>query len=197
MTNTAGLFLRTGLLRCPMKCDDIEQLILLAESGELPPDRRREIDDHMASCARCSRYREEAGEITRLAAGSLPAEPSPFLVSRILAYAGSRSAHSPRVLAWIPHPRLLALAATLLVAACAWVTLFRPGKSDPVTDVHTLAALMSVETETDTGIPVSLGSPSEDALRALARELLRVEGFAADEFLEQDIPPGEASESDA
>ena len=180
-----------------MKCDDIEQLILLAESGELPPERRHELEGHVASCARCRRYREEAGYVTRLAAQVLPAEPSPFLVPRIMAHAGAQSVPSPHAWLRIPHPRLLALAATLLVAACAWVTLSRPGKADPITDMHTLTALMSVETEIGTGAPVSQGSPSEDALRALASELLRVEGFAADEFLEQDIPPGESQESDA
>jgi len=180
-----------------MKCEDFEKLILLAGSGELSPGDGQALESHLSACADCRRYREEVVHLTRLAASALPSEPASFLVPRILAHAGAETRRGQQ--SWFPVPRfhILALAASLLVAVCVWVVSTSEGTKDPITDMHTLATVMSSEMETEVDNQAEQGAAGEDALRKLALELLRVEGFTADETEEQASSAGGELEADA
>lgn len=162
-----------------MNCNDYTNLILLADSGELPADQRVELDRHLAGCADCRRYRDDLNRISKVAKPALAgAGPSPWVVRNILA-----QAHPAQRRMWAPSiAGALALAASLLVITLVLpngdgpATMDQPGES--IEAVHTLLALAEDVPEESRGTRQTV--KGEEAVRELAAELLRYGGFNDD-----------------
>ena len=113
-----------------MRCGRAQKLIVAAVDGELTPERRRELDDHVAGCAEC-RTELRATETLFGALGSLPQEAEvPGLVEaatlrRMRIAAAEEREHGSRRWGWLSAPVLAATAVTVLALVVG--TRERPG----------------------------------------------------------------------
>ncbi|MBA4386837.1 MAG: hypothetical protein C0404_02580 [Verrucomicrobia bacterium] len=172
-----------------MKCKETEPLILLAESGELPAADREALEAHLKTCAQCAEYRLYVAGLTGLAKKALPAgEPSDLLVGRIMAEARSHAA--PRVTSFRrPVLQILAYAAALAVAAGVWL-MFKPaengnGRAKRIDHARAIVAMVT-DQEVKNGLPAATAGDHDRALKALADQLLRMEGLSV-EPIDQDL----------
>ena len=100
-----------------MNPNQLEQLLLLEQSGELSPSQRRALDAELAASPEARRFRDQLRALA--AAAPAPAVgPAPDAAARIAA----RLAPRPRMVVWKP---LLATAAAL--ALLLGVYTLRPG----------------------------------------------------------------------
>jgi hypothetical protein len=173
-----------------MTCDDIQHCILLMDSGELNPDHRRMIMQHLDSCAACSQFLEETRILVSEADKALPeSEPSAAVIQAILNAAGSGDAPAAKVVRFPGRlTQILAYAACFAVLALGWhlfSSLGPPSGSTNVTLAHaeTVSDLMiSMSDEDDVNVPVDTDVQErpldKDArLNQLAEELMRYQGF--------------------
>lgn len=83
-----------------MTCRELIEFLMHYLDGELPPERRRVFEAHLAICAACRRYLatyEESVALGKAACGEDPNDPIPAdvpeeLVQAILAARGDRGA---------------------------------------------------------------------------------------------------------
>jgi hypothetical protein len=164
-----------------MNCEAMQRKILLEASGELSAREARALAGHVAACERCRAWRAEAGaahSLMELAA--VDRIPGPAVVARIVAAAEERK--GARTLALPPRiAQALACAAALLVAAGVWLVLPHKGRSDRITELHALLATVA-DGKAEQSDPHAEGSGEQD-LQRLARQLLLMEGFGADEII--------------
>ncbi len=108
-----------------MSCAQMNERILPYADGRLNGRERREFEKHVAACSSCRLRVEEFQKVSGLL-GELPlVEPSPAFDVRVRARV---AAEPPRQSWWAwlaPSPRV-ALAASMLVLALAWIS-HRPG----------------------------------------------------------------------
>jgi anti-sigma factor RsiW len=102
-----------------MRCGRAQKLIVAAVDGELTPERRRELDDHVAGCAECGAELRATATLFG-ALGSLPQEAEvPALVEaatlrRMRLAAAEERERGGRRWAWLSAPVLAATAVTVL-----------------------------------------------------------------------------------
>jgi hypothetical protein len=167
----------------------MEKELLLEASGELSPQAREELTAHLAGCERCRRAREELGALARLSGAALKAgEPGPFAMTRIRAAAEAR-VNRPLTFR-VPALQALACAAALALAVGVWFMVAGNGRRDRIGHVNEILAVAAE----DVAATDAIGGGDEDAeLRALARQLLEMEGLAADDYDEDAwLTPDEA-----
>ena len=122
-----------------MNPQQLEQLLLLEQSGELSPQQRRDLDAELAATPDARRFRDQ---LRALSAAVPPpaAAPAPDAAARIAA----RLAPRPRMVVWKP---LLATAAAL--ALLLGVYTFRPGPASAPVETAAVAAAAEEEEWTD------------------------------------------------
>ena len=122
-----------------MNSKQLEQLLLLEQSGELSPQQRRDLDAELAATPDARRFRDQ---LRALSAAVPPpaAAPAPDAAARIAA----RLAARPRMVVWKP---LLATAAAL--ALLLGVYTFRPGPASAPVETAAVAAAAEEEEWTD------------------------------------------------
>ena len=122
-----------------MNPQQLEQLLLLEQSGELSPRQRRALDAELAASPAARRFRDQ---LRALAAAVPPpaAAPAPAAAARIAARLTPRS----RMVVWKP---LLATAAAL--ALLLGVYTFRPGPASAPVETAAVAAAAEEEEWTD------------------------------------------------
>ena len=122
-----------------MNPKQLEQLLLLEQSGELSPQQRRDLDAELAATPEARRFRDQ---LRALSAAVPPpaAAPAPDAAARIAA----RLAPRPRMVVWKP---LLATAAAL--ALLLGVYTFRPGPASAPVETAAVAAAAEEEEWTD------------------------------------------------
>jgi anti-sigma factor RsiW len=147
-----------------MTCRDVRELIVETLSGTTPPDRRRMVEAHLASCAAC---RAEAASVEQTM-GSLRRVPERrvhgeywdgFMVHLEARLAAERRRPWHRVRRWFRHPlhawTTAGAAAALIVALGA--ALVVPGRPpagvDQVPDAATVRVLELVSPQVVEGIP--------------------------------------------
>ena len=99
-----------------MNSNQLEQLLLLEQSGELSPSQRRALDAELAASPETRRFRDQLRALAA-AAPAPAAGPAPDAAARITA----RLAPRPRMVVWKP---LLATAAALALLLSVYT--FRP-----------------------------------------------------------------------
>lgn len=103
----------------PWTCSQTEDRLLEAIEATLGAADRASYDEHVASCPACQALARDVREIVTALGRIEPVEPSPYLVSRILARTTGTSARQPRQrfawLAWLAEPRLAVGAVVVLI----------------------------------------------------------------------------------
>ncbi|MBM4147715.1 MAG: zf-HC2 domain-containing protein [Lentisphaerae bacterium] len=178
-----------------MNCEQARNAILLHETGELGRSASRRMEDHLAACAECSEFANASRILVPAAAGATACAPGADTHASVMDRAGDRRR---RFLAAFPPFELrapalgaIAAAACLAVVAAVWVNGRRAAPAhDPVQVASSLVSVISgSETEDETG--------NGNTLRALARDLLSMEGFSTD-WSDEDllIPPADSPAKD-
>ena len=172
-----------------MNCKTIRDDILLADSGELSPDRRQQLSAHLESCTDCAAFAKMAQSLTEAAREGLPQDtPHPSVMVAIREAATAR-----RRTRWIGFPvgavRLVACAATLaLVSGALWLTVFSDspdGADSRVAALSTMVAMVS-ESVNDDATQLTVVDDDQD-LKAVARQLLEMEGFDVDDLFDDEV----------
>jgi len=172
-----------------MKCEESERKILLVEAGDLSPRELASLEQHLAACPGCREYRDGTARLVATAREALPADgPAPSTIARIRAAAAERAAHGA-ILFPRPVVQAMAYAAALLVIVGAWFLLQDDTPRDGIGELGTILAMVSEEEflEGENG-----GEGDEYRLRALAGQILSMQGLAAD-----DLDDLEATDPDA
>ena len=168
-----------------MNCETWQQKILLAQSGELSGRESRALEEHLAACPSCRAYSESLKRLT-----SAAREPSGIEMPGAAAMAQIRRAAEQRAgsrLLAFPAPaiRALALAAAVAAVVAGWMLLPSNHQSQRIEEIHTIMAMVS---EDDAGETAGPGQDETRAdLRALARQLLVLEGLAVEDFSNGDL----------
>ena len=112
-----------------MTCEKMEMELVAFLDGGGAGDSRREVEQHLASCAACRARAAEFQQVSKLLDEFPAAGPSPYFDARLR----SRLANDPRRSWWaslVPQPRL-ALASTALLLLGIWISAFPPEASPP------------------------------------------------------------------
>ncbi|RPH37319.1 zf-HC2 domain-containing protein [bacterium] len=148
-----------------MKCREVRRLIYLYREGELPYETRRQIQQHVASCQRCSLEMQQSGDAGRFTEMLRSVEPQLHarrdLTEQIMRAVESAHANESR-----PHPqavflpsRRLQLACTAAAALIAAVFFVQNG-----IDIYRMASL---ESRLNQSPAVLIATPGEHPLAAL------------------------------
>lgn len=103
-----------------MKCEDVSKELIVYLDGRANPAERRDVAEHLASCAACRARAEEFRKVWSVLDEMPVQEPSLGFDARLR----QRIADEPRPgwFRWlVPQPRL-AFSVALLVALCVWVS---------------------------------------------------------------------------
>ncbi|MFC1499144.1 hypothetical protein ACFLS1_11850 [Verrucomicrobiota bacterium] len=179
-----------------MKCREIEQKILLAESGELSDRESEKLVSHLSDCRHCEQYRQIARRIVAAAREKLPdgnLEPNVMKAIRVAAnketMERAEGFTSQGVILWFRRPsiRILACAAALVLIACGLFVLSPTnGASGRISNLNAILVMVSEEDDSSAlQYPEVTGSESQ--LKMLANQLLAIEGFATDESIGADF----------
>ena len=164
-----------------MNCNDTEKQLLLAASGELAAGKQEALTRHLEDCEACRAVRDQLQALTaRLETALKTGEPGAFVMTRIRA-AAERRVHRPLIFR-SPSLQVLAYAAALAVVVGGWFMVSGNGRLDRIDQVNTLLVMASDE---GTEVVGAEGVGEDAELRALARQLLEMEGLAADEYDEE------------
>lgn len=170
-----------------MNCTEAKRNILLADSGELPGNKRHELEAHVAACAECGDYERALQAIMAQAKPALAAAgPGPVILTGIRA-AAEQGVPSRIVLFRRPFAQVLAYAALFLALLGGWLlfptAIHTAGQLD---EMNTLLAMVSEPDVLTEEAVEQMGGEQE--LRRLARQLLRMEGFVVDELPDEEGP---------
>ena len=163
-----------------MNCKRMEQWVLLAASGELSAGRARKLDAHLSVCHGCRQYRESAAALSAQAAdGFCTAQPDALVMARIRAEAARRVADHRVILFRRPAIQVLAYAACLAIILGVWrhVAVDEPAKR--VDGARAIVALVSDSVLEQSELHAA--QEEDEALQALAADLLLMEGLSVDE----------------
>jgi len=174
-----------------MNCESAQQGILLNYSGELAADQHMELQDHLKGCLDCRQYESDIAHITSLAQKDLTtAGPSKETIGRIMV-AGRRAGTGRPVFFAFPATQWLAAAAgfLVLVAGTALLVMAHDRRDAAahglrMSQMSTIMTIVSGEE-----IPASDAALLENAkpdARALARQILQVEGLTGDELADDE-----------
>ena len=121
-----------------MKCEQVSKELIAYLDRRMDSAERREVEEHLASCASCRKRAEEFRAISNLMDEMPVIEPSLGFDARIR----QRVAAEPqrKWFTWIvPQPRL-ALAAVLLIALTVWIEKLPPSNQGSTAPNTTAAA---------------------------------------------------------
>lgn len=169
-----------------MNCEQWQQKALLAETGELSDSDRRALDAHMAGCRTCRDFRTASANLACAVRPVLRrGDPSPATLAAIGGEAAAAAARRRPLFLRPLALRFAACAAALALVAGGWLFLRPDATPDPdgIHQVGSLLTMVSEEHAGDSGVPPASTSDNDARLRALAKELLRMEGLAVDEVL--------------
>jgi hypothetical protein len=183
-----------------MNRDELERRLLLAESGELGEAERLELAARLAADPEAAAWRDRTAYLLAAARDALPSgTPSAATRARIRAAAETRAARHP---SW--HYRSLwlqglayAAAVALIVGVWQWrtpVSRHAGRHVDRIAEMHALVAMTGAD-EPRAAVPEK--GDAETRLRALAQDLLSIEGLAPDDAAsEADFDDRGAGEQD-
>ncbi len=107
-----------------MTCKEIENLLPAYMEDILPPEERKSIEGHLASCFRCSRALADLKKAEALVRGLEEVEPPPFFEQRIMSRVREEAERKKGIFRWLFHPLYIKVPvqvlATFLVAVFAF-----------------------------------------------------------------------------
>ncbi|MDA0577290.1 MAG: hypothetical protein O3B24_04235 [Verrucomicrobia bacterium] len=162
-----------------MNREQLEQQLLLAESGELSAAQARGLADWLAAHPDARALRTETNFLLTAARAGLPAPtPAADVRARIRAAAETELAQPAFVFpaVWL---RGLAYAASLALAVAGWLWMLPTAPEDRIAQVHAMVAMAQGADEFPT--PATVVNDQEAKLLALARDLLAMEGLTLDD----------------
>jgi anti-sigma factor RsiW len=193
-----------------MKCEQAESWILLADSGELAPADKRDLEAHLFACDNCRNYRESVSKIVNNAGEYLPTDgPGYAVLTSIRAAAAEHVDRKNQVLFMHPAVRAFAAAAAILLVVSAWfqfaqqkqaparnrVAMIVSAKPEQIGHINTIMSLLSGQEadEQQQG-----GATRNQDVNRLAREILIMEGLSTESDYEQETaaPDGESLPTD-
>ena len=158
-----------------MNCETAEKLILLDGTGELPPAKRRPMEDHIGGCAECREFaKRQACFIAGLGEVLPSGEPSVRAMARIREAAAVRIA-GHGILVFPVWQQALAYAAMLLVVVGTVVFVMNRSASDPA--VRDMGVIIAAADEDPVSDRSELGKNKGEAIHQLGQELLDAEGL--------------------
>ena len=171
-----------------MNCTTYRNDILLAESGELASVRREAMLAHLESCPECDAFAKASSGLSELARVHLPQEtPHPSVMVTIRSAAEARR---PGALIWFPTHvvRWAACAAALaLVAGSAWIAAVpHQRQASRVAALSTVVTMVTESTLDDDSATMMTVDDDRD-LKAVARQLLEMEGFQVDDLFDDEV----------
>jgi hypothetical protein len=187
-----------------MKCEQAQSCILLADSGELTPADKRELEAHLYACDDCCQYRESARKIVATAGEYLPTDgPGYAVLTRIRAEAAEHVDRKNQVLFMHPAVRAFAAAAAVLLVVSAWfqfaqqkqvpsrnrMAMIVGAKPEQIGHINTIMSVLSGQEadEQQQG-----GATGNQDIRRLSRELLIMEGLSTESDTEQETTAPDA-----
>jgi len=169
-----------------MNCDRMQKLILLCASGELSPARRSELERHLAGCPACRQYGDCAADVTRRAREELASPlPGGQVMAAIRAEARKRTPAGRVILLRQPVAAALACAACLALVLGAWLHFTDGGPDSRTGGTRAIVALVCTDVleQQDAGDVEA----EDEALHALARDLLIMEGLSVEDAADMEM----------
>jgi len=172
---------------------------MLADSGELTEPELEKLEQHLARCDQCRKYRDALHQVVSAARASLPeGEPDPGVIDRISAAARERIA-ARRTVFERPVAQVIACAAALALLVWGRLMLSSDDRSGRINEINVILEMTleddALEREYGTGLadsdyppPSWERSAGEHELRVLADELLLMEGLADDDLTDVEVP---------
>jgi hypothetical protein len=163
-----------------MNDDELQKMILLEQSGELSETRMHDLKEALSLNPDASAYRDALVLVADKARDSLDTDgPSPEVITAIKEAGEARVAQ--RRTLFFPRVAIhaFAYAAVLAIMIGGWFLFANDGRSERILEIRGLMAAVNVE-ELSQEDPVS-GQEDDRELRALARQLLIMEGLYFDD----------------
>ena len=168
-----------------MNCTDMEQLVLLQDSGELTPDQRQTLEEHLARCQPCRECKTGLVHLHVTLAAAMDQQPSPSREKLDRIHRAAVQHHHRPIMRVITQPWPVALAAAACLAFCLTTLRFSAVHQ---TTTHGTATPAELATEIIPIIALITGSESilqdqdgnETDITILANELLRLQDVAID-----------------
>jgi hypothetical protein len=167
-----------------MKLETAKRDILLAETGELSPWRRRRLERYLAQSLEARAYRDELREVSLMAREESVEGPSDFTVNRILdegrrlqpSRAPARAREADIVFPWRPALAVASVVVLLLAGSLVW-----RGTPEPASQAQVPEPATPQEVAWDDSLDEEIAELSEMLASAvdedeLARQLLELEG---------------------
>jgi hypothetical protein len=169
-----------------MNCEQIQNMLLLADTNEISQEQRAELEKHLAQCPACLALQRETEKIIEISRSALyTGEPNPATITSILR-AGNNYVGKPAVFnLWRPSAILLPAAAVLIAVIALFASIY-PGnkvkdvKTHRIAYLNDLMAIISPTIEDFTD-EYSNGEKSAD-IRMVAHRLLIFQGFAGNDM---------------
>ncbi len=178
-----------------MNCEQSERKLMLAGTNELSAREHSALQEHLADCERCRTCAEDLARLTTAAREALPdGEPGEKALIRILAAANERIPHVPSRAMRQPVLQLLGYAAVLAVVMGGWLMISRQDRTTRIEEVSDIIALIATSEEAEAFDVEDVGQDAQD-LRALARELLIMEGLAVEDLMDPEWSTEDGSPS--
>ncbi len=172
-----------------MNCEDAQRLSLLAGTDELSDREHDLLAEHLSICDECRTYQAETANLLSAVRDALPApEPKAATLKKI--HDAAERTPERRVIRIHHYRRALAYAATFMILLAGGYLYFNGSAEnggDPVAnreaEISAIADMMMVSAEDELAFDYDTGDSDggEAGMRSLARQLLRLQGFEAED----------------
>lgn len=175
-----------------MQPHDLEKLILLDQSGELSPREKSRLEQALKSSAAGRDFQRTLNGLVQPSAPAEPGETARSAAARLAA----KAAADKQAGVTIPFPRpmaaVAACAALALILAGIWTRLSTGPSSDREPDrLDRLQTIIAIFSEQDIEFVGGEVASDRERLRAVAQDLLMMEGLTLDEVRWEEEPETE------
>ena len=159
-------------------CSTIQKKCLLQQTGEVSAADRADVATHLGDCGDCRAWAAELDSLPQRVTALPAGQPGPGVVTRLVANAPRPQRRFIGMPLWAP---LAGAAALALIVAGSFSPLQAPTPPLRAQGLHTLAIMVAEDIGSTVDDLALAESEDEEALRALAQQLLMMEGLGEDE----------------